>query len=103
MTQPWLSGQRPDGEPGHWPLDKDVFILGREAPADLVVGVPRVSRQHARITRGENGYSLADLDSRNGTFVNGQPATSAGWALRDGDEIVLGGGGLRLIAPDQSL
>ena len=91
MTHAWLSGPRgPDGQPGHWPLDKDEFILGREAPADLVVPTPRVSRQHARITR-TLGYQLADLESRNGTFVNGQPVTGEAWPLRDGDEIVLGG------------
>ena len=91
MTHAWISGSlEPDGQPRRWPLDKDEFILGREAPADLVVSTPRVSRRHARITR-QGGYQLADLNSRNGTFVNGQPVTNGPWPLRDGDEIVLGG------------
>lgn len=91
MTQPWLSGPQPDGQLGHWLLDKDEFILGREAPADLILPAPRISSQHARLTRGAEGYALADLNSRNGTFVNGEPISRAGRILRDGDEIVLGG------------
>ncbi len=47
----YLTGPRPDGQPGQWPLDKDDFVIGREAPADLVVPLPRLSRRHARINR----------------------------------------------------
>ncbi|MFQ5342784.1 MAG: FHA domain-containing protein [Anaerolineae bacterium] len=87
----WLVGPRPDGRPGRWALDKDEYLIGRQAPADLVAPLPRVSRQHARISRREFGYYLIDLGSRNGTFVNGQPIGSEPHRLHDGDEIVLGG------------
>jgi len=87
----WLVGPRPDGQPGRWALDKDEYLIGRQAPADLVAPLPRVSRRHARISRRELGYYLTDLGSRNGTFVNGQPIGSEPHRLHDTDEIVLGG------------
>lgn len=87
----WLTGPRPDGQPGEWRLDKDEYLIGREAPADLVAFIPRISRRHALITRNGSDYYLADLGSRNGTFVNGQPVGSEPRRLQDRDELVLGG------------
>jgi hypothetical protein len=45
-------------------------FFGREAGSDIVVAQPEVSRRHASITPGENGYVLQDL-STNGVWVNG--------------------------------
>jgi hypothetical protein len=92
----YLTGPRPDGQPGEWRLDKDEFFIGREAPADLVAPLPRLSRQHARIVCSASdavnrGYFITDLHSRNGTFVNGEPLGPEARRLKDGDEIVLGG------------
>ena len=86
MTHATLTGAR-----GEHLLDKDEFLIGRDAPADLVIPLPLISRTHARITRDEGGYAIADLDSRNGTFVNGAPIAASPRRLRDGDEIVIGG------------
>ncbi len=89
---PFLTGQvSADGSVSQWPLNQDELLIGREAPADLVVPRSRVSRRHACITRSERGCYLEDLDSRNGTFVNGQPVTREPRRLQHGDEIVLGG------------
>lgn len=44
--------------------------LGREGP--LALDDDRVSRAHAEIARGPVAWTIADLDSRNGTFVDGQ-------------------------------
>ncbi|MDE3089805.1 MAG: FHA domain-containing protein [Chloroflexota bacterium] len=89
---------------GEHPLNKDEFVIGRNAPADLVIPLPLVSRAHARITHDENGYSIADLDSRNGTFVNGEPIAASPRRLRDGDEIVIGGAAtLRFHDPTETL
>ncbi len=91
MTQAFLSGPRAEGQPGEWRLDKPEFIIGREPPADLVIALPLVSRQHARIVQTASGYTIVDLGSRNGTFVNGKPVGGEPLRLRAGDEIVLGG------------
>jgi len=45
--------------------------IGREQPAQLVLEDELVSRRHARVTPANGGVVVADLRSRNGTFVNG--------------------------------
>jgi DNA-binding response OmpR family regulator len=70
---------------------KDDFLIGSEPPADLVVPLSRVERQHARIIRDGRNYAISDLDSRNGTFINGKPIDAESWLLKDGDQIGLGG------------
>ena len=50
-----------------------------------------VSRRHARISRGRGGYFIADLDSSNGTTVNGQALVpNRAYRLRNGDCIKVG-------------
>lgn len=74
------------------PLGPDpIVIVGREAPANLLFHYPQVSRRHARLARGESGYTVADLSSRFGTFLNGMPVGETPLPLKDGDELVLGG------------
>ncbi len=46
--------------------------IGSRPDCDLVVNVPSVSGRHCRLTRDENGFVLEDLNSTNGTFVNGE-------------------------------
>lgn len=55
-------------------LDRDDLVLGRVAErkdADLVLDDARMSRIHARLVRGSRGWSLRDLGSRNGVYVDG--------------------------------
>ena len=64
-------------------------LVGRSPPADLLLAHPSVSRRHAEIVPGPRGWTLRDLDSRNGSFVDGAPTnsgllTSSTW-LRFGD------------------
>ena len=87
----FLAGKLPNGKTGKWLLDRDSFIIGREAPADIVLPFPAISRQHASITRTPGGYWITDLESRNGTFVGAHLVGSEPVRLSDGDEIVLGG------------
>jgi pSer/pThr/pTyr-binding forkhead associated (FHA) protein len=104
MSHVWLSGRQPDGKTGEWALDQDDVIIGREAPAAIVLPLPRISRQHARLTRFHRSYLLTDLGSRNGTFVNGTPVGAEAVRLSDGDEIVLGGVvTLRFHDPDETV
>ncbi len=86
-----VTGLPLEGKADEWRLEKDQYVIGREAPADLVIALPRISRSHARVTQDERGYAICDLGSRNGTFVNGKPIGSEPVRLQDGDQIVLGG------------
>jgi hypothetical protein len=70
-------------------LNKDIITLGRDITNDIVINDPEVSRHHMRMTRGAGGYTIEDLGSTNGTFVNGQRLTGAR-PLRPGDMIGLG-------------
>lgn len=67
----------------------DGLTLGRAAQADLPVDDRGASRLHARIARRQDGaWTVTDLGSTNGTYVNGVRVRSA--VLRDGDEIRIG-------------
>lgn len=68
---------------------RDSIVIGRGSNADLVINDPEVSRRHATIKQEGNITLLLDLQSRNGTFVNGQRIRGA-CTLRDGDEIRVG-------------
>lgn len=64
-------------------------VVGRSASSDIVIEQPFVSATHARFTIQGPALVLEDLESTNGTLVNGhlisQPVT-----LRDGDEVQVG-------------
>ena len=64
-------------------------IVGRDEECAVRLEGADVSRRHAQITRDGQRMLLTDLDSRNGTFVNGSPATST--PIRIGDVIRFGG------------
>jgi len=70
-------------------LNKDVITLGRDITNDIVINDPEVSRHHCRLTRGGGGYTLEDLGSTNGSFVNGQRLMGAR-PLSAGDQVSLG-------------
>jgi len=73
-------------------LTRDAYLIGKKKEdVDLVLDDFSVSRIHARISRGENGTFLEDLNSTNGTFKNGirlQPYEKR--KLEEGDEIKIG-------------
>lgn len=70
-------------------LEKELTIIGKmENAADVVIPRPTVSRVHARIRKVEEGYFLADLNSRNGTSVNGRMLkANEEYQLQDEDEV----------------
>lgn len=70
--------------------------LGRAAEADIRLEANDVSRKHLRIDRQGQRVQITDLDSTNGTRVNGEPTRQA--TLRNGDEILVGTQALRFIA-----
>lgn len=63
--------------------------IGSAAGNDLVVVDATVSRRHARLTREGDNFLLTDLESTNGTYVNGKRIAEA-TTVRDGDEITFG-------------
>lgn len=56
-----------------FPLELPVINIGRRDDNDLIINDPRVSRTHAQLRAVHGKYILFDLDSKGGTFVNGQP------------------------------
>jgi pSer/pThr/pTyr-binding forkhead associated (FHA) protein len=72
-----------------YPLTRDTITIGRDITNDVVVNDPEVSRHHARLIRTASGYTLEDLRSTNGTFVNRQRLASP-YQLSDGDLVGLG-------------
>ena len=64
-------------------------MIGKlENAADAVINLPTVSRMHAKIRKREGEYYLTDLNSRNGTAVNGQMLKpEEDYLLQDQDEV----------------
>lgn len=72
-------------------LSRDVTTLGRSGEADIAIRGDRgVSKLHARIETEVSGYVIADLGSRNGTYVNDHPIGGEPAPLLPGDRIRLG-------------
>jgi pSer/pThr/pTyr-binding forkhead associated (FHA) protein len=65
----------------------DILSIGRGSECDIIINDRQVSRVHAQIrTTKSNQIFLEDLDSKNGTFLNGE-IISEPMLLKDGDEI----------------
>jgi DNA-binding winged helix-turn-helix (wHTH) protein len=77
------------------PLTEGEHIAGRDAECSLVIDGTTVSRRHARITVAPGAATIEDLDSTNGTYVNGA-RISAPTRLTPGDEFALGSEVLRV-------
>lgn len=69
-------------------LPGGVKTLGRSTGADFIVEAPLVSRIHCRLTAGANELEVRDLDSTNGTFVNGERVERR--TLKTGDRLGVG-------------
>lgn len=69
-------------------LDKEEWVIGRLSDVDLPLEDEQVSRRHARIRRVDDEFVLEDLESSNGTYVDGVPVLSC--VLRPGDWIQIG-------------
>lgn len=86
--QSWLEGS-PEFVGRRFPLpSKGRIIIGRSAYSDVCSNDARTSSRHAEIICSETSYLLADLDSTNGTFVNGHRIERT--LLSAGDKIQVG-------------
>lgn len=63
--------------------------IGRSRDCDVVIDDAGISRRHAEIRVGEDGWTVADLGSTNGVIVNGQQIHGE-WPLQPGDRVELG-------------
>lgn len=77
------------------PLREGETIVGRDA-----IGTPDVSRRHARIVVHGDRVTIEDLDSKNGTWINGRKITTH--TLTNGDEILLGHTRVRIVFAEDS-
>ncbi|HET6643562.1 MAG TPA: DUF3662 and FHA domain-containing protein [Gaiellaceae bacterium] len=88
-------GVEPEPEPATvtvngraYDLTKPSVVIGRSKDCDIRVSDPNISRQHAEIRQEGSTYWIVDLDSTNGTSVNGRALKRA--KLDDEDRITLG-------------
>jgi len=87
-STPQLYWVGPDGQENVLPLVAGEVLIGRKGDADVVLNNQHVSRHHAKLVKTADGYSLEDLGSTHGTFVNETRVERH--VLRDGDRISLG-------------
>jgi pSer/pThr/pTyr-binding forkhead associated (FHA) protein len=90
----------PNGPEQEFELAKANISLGRAITNDIILNDGRVSRNHARLESGTQGLTLVDLNSSNGTRVNGKRIERA--TLVPGDTISLGSQQLRYEVADPS-
>ncbi|MBO6003676.1 MAG: FHA domain-containing protein [Aeriscardovia sp.] len=81
-------------------LDEPSISVGRSMKADILLDDPTVSRRHALFTKVGGTYVLKDLDSLNGTYVNGARIDSL--ELHSGDAIMIGRFKMLFYLKDQS-
>ncbi|MBI5669297.1 MAG: FHA domain-containing protein [Chloroflexi bacterium] len=86
--RPILMIRRENQPTQHVPVTKDEVLVGRDEACDISLPERQISRQHIRIYRNGDRFFVQDLDSKNGTWLNGQPLKGS-VELHDGDEIQL--------------
>ena len=93
----WLTGE--SGEPRSVGLSGERTIVGRDPEADIHIDDEAVSWNHLEIASRGGVLMATDLDSRNGTALNGEPLDRPR-RLRDGDTLVVGGHRLEVSDPE---
>lgn len=78
-----------DGSPGRVVPLRGELTIGRRPPAEVVLQDEAVSGRHARLARRDGEWTVEDLGSTNGTYVNGARLTAPA-PLRPGDIVVTG-------------
>jgi len=81
------------------PLSEGEVTIGREASNGIAVIDPSVSRKHCLVSGQEGRFRVRDLDSRNGTLVNGTAVEEQ--CLQHGDEIAVGDSSFLFLLEDE--
>jgi len=89
----------PDVIDGMRLLEEDEFTIGRSFQSDLPLVDNSVSRQHAMLISGVDGYRIRDLGSTNGTLVN-ETLIDEDCLLRSGDTVHIGSFLFRFLSAD---
>ena len=72
----------------HWIMEEDDITIGRGSECDLTLDAREISRQHIRLYKENTSFFVEDLESKNGTWLNGNQIKGKR-RLSDGDEIQL--------------
>jgi pSer/pThr/pTyr-binding forkhead associated (FHA) protein len=80
--------QRGPGSGSRFLLDKDLVQAGRHPDSDIFLDDVTVSRRHAEFTRTGETFSVTDVGSLNGTYVNRDRIDTV--VLKDADEVQIG-------------
>lgn len=80
-----------------FPLDRARLVVGRIGPAEVLLEDDSVSRRHAEIVKTGQRFSVRDLGSSNGTFLNGERVVEA--ELQPGDVVCFGVVELTFVVP----
>jgi pSer/pThr/pTyr-binding forkhead associated (FHA) protein len=75
-------------QPYRLPINRQLTRFGRASENDITIDCPSVSVHHAEMERVKGGFRLRDLDSTNGTKLDGERKKTID--LREGQEIMLG-------------
>ena len=86
-----------DKEVGRHAIKQRQILIGRRMDCDIRIDCKNASRHHAQIFKVLHDAYVLDLDSKNGTFVNGRRI--AKHALKHGDVISIGNYRLRYVQP----
>lgn len=92
----WLTA--PGGEPRSFPLAAERTVIGRDPDADVCLDEEAVSWHHLEIENRGGVLMATDLDSRNGTALNGEPLDRPR-RLRNGDTLIVGANRLEIADP----
>jgi hypothetical protein len=87
-TRAHLVVQTDGAPPARFDLGGAVIAVGRASDNDVILDDPQVSRHHCQLKLQHGAYGFVDLQSRNGSRVNGQPVNEI--ALADGDRVRIG-------------
>ena len=77
-----------DGSRKSFPLPSNVTVVGRRHDCDLCIPLMVVSRRHCQLSQNNEAVKIRDLDSKSGTFLNGNRISDA--IVKAGDYITIG-------------
>ena len=64
-----------EGSQDELPIYRTALAVGRSQGNDIILDDPTVSSQHAQVSLGHAGWLVSDINSSNGTFLDGQRLT----------------------------